>query len=72
MRFLVDENISTKIRQHLQNNGHDIQCVVEIAPGMKDADVLNWAIRFDRIFLTSNGRDFVVLVPQMENTIILD
>ena len=57
MRFLADENVPGDAVTELEAVGHDIVWVRTVAPGSKDADVLAWAVREERIILTFD-KDF--------------
>jgi predicted nuclease of predicted toxin-antitoxin system len=53
MRFLADENIPGDAVAEIEAAGRDIVWVRTVAPGSKDEDVLAWAVREERIILTS-------------------
>jgi predicted nuclease of predicted toxin-antitoxin system len=57
MRFLANENFPGTAVAALIAAGHDVVWVRNAAPGMRDPDVLAWAIRDERILLTF-GKDF--------------
>jgi predicted nuclease of predicted toxin-antitoxin system len=57
MRFHANENFPGDAVGDLRNAGHDVVWVRTDAPGMKDADVLAWAMRDSRILLTFD-KDF--------------
>jgi hypothetical protein len=57
VRFLADENIPGAVVETLAQAGHDISWVRLTAPGIDDRDVLDWAVREDRILLTFD-KDF--------------
>lgn len=57
MRFLVDECCGPPIAAWLRERDHDVRCVVDVAPGMLDMDVLAWAHREQRILVTAD-KDF--------------
>jgi hypothetical protein len=61
MRFLADESCDFRAVQALRAAGHDVEAVIETAPGAEDADVLDMAAREGRIFVTED-RDFGQLV----------
>jgi predicted nuclease of predicted toxin-antitoxin system len=57
MRFLVDECCGPVVARWLQQANHDVRRVAEMAPGLGDADVLQWAWREERVLIT-NDKDF--------------
>ncbi|MCW3984360.1 MAG: DUF5615 family PIN-like protein [Candidatus Bathyarchaeota archaeon] len=61
MKFLADENISTKVVNNLKNKGIDIVSVKEINAGLGDEAVLEIANAQNRILLTFDD-DFGELI----------
>jgi len=61
MYFIADENIDRQIVERLRHDGHDVQSVAEMAPGISDDEVLNLASRKSAVLLTAD-RDFGELV----------
>jgi Domain of unknown function (DUF5615) len=57
MRFLANENFPGDAVRALRSAGHEVAWVRTDAPGMKDADLLSWAAREERIILTFD-KDF--------------
>jgi predicted nuclease of predicted toxin-antitoxin system len=59
-RFLIDENLSPQLAQHLRRSlGFDATHVNEVGlKGASDADVLAYALAEHRIIVTSNAQDF--------------
>jgi predicted nuclease of predicted toxin-antitoxin system len=57
MRFLANENFPGAAVEALKAAGHDVVWVRAAAPGMADPDVLDWAVREERILLTFD-KDF--------------
>jgi predicted nuclease of predicted toxin-antitoxin system len=57
MRFLANENFPASAVAILASSGHDIIWIRTAAPGMRDPDVLSWAVREARILLTFD-KDF--------------
>jgi predicted nuclease of predicted toxin-antitoxin system len=57
MRFVADENFPGDAVNKLEVAGHDILWVRTMAPGSKDEDILELAVREDRIILTFD-KDF--------------
>jgi predicted nuclease of predicted toxin-antitoxin system len=63
MRFLADENFPGSVVATLLEKGHDVVWVRTTAPATKDADILSWAARENRILLTFD-KDFGELALQ--------
>jgi len=61
MKFLADENISTKVVNALRNKGIDIKPVKEFASSVSDETVLEIANKQNRILITFDN-DFAELV----------
>jgi len=61
MKFLSDENISTKVVSNLRDKGMDIVSVKEITAGLGDEAVLETANKQNRILLTFDD-DFGELI----------
>lgn len=57
MRFLADENFPMAAVTASGDAGHDVSWVHATAAGMRDADVLAWALRERRVLLTFD-KDF--------------
>ncbi len=57
MRFLANENFPGDAVAALQSEGHDVVWVRVAAPGIKDNEVLAWAVRDQRLLLTFD-KDF--------------
>ena len=57
MRFLANENFPGDAVGELRAAGHDVVWVRTNAPGMKDPQILAWAVRDNRILLTFD-KDF--------------
>ncbi len=57
MRFLANENFPRAAVDALRRSGHDVTWVRTAAPGIKDSDVLAWAVRDERILITFD-KDF--------------
>ena len=60
MRLVIDENMSPVIATLLRNYGHDVIAVAEESPRLPDPAVMEWAVREDRILVTSDN-DFGAL-----------
>lgn len=52
MRFLANESFPGDAVAELRASGHDVTWVREDAPGMRDPDILSWAMRETRVLLT--------------------
>jgi len=61
MKFLADENISTKVVGCLRNKGIDIISIKEIASGISDISVLETANKHKRVLITFD-EDFGELI----------
>ncbi len=61
MKFLVDVNASGSVAQWLIESGHDVAEVAARDPRMDDATVLAWAVREERIIITTD-RDFEEMI----------
>jgi predicted nuclease of predicted toxin-antitoxin system len=61
MRFLVDVNASGTVAAWLVEAGHDVVEVADRDPQMSDKDVLDWAVRDERIVVTTD-RDFEEMI----------
>ena len=68
MRFLANENFPGDAVSALELSGHDVVWIRTAAPGCKDEDILEWAVREGGILLTFDKRTdwaghFTVLEP---------
>jgi predicted nuclease of predicted toxin-antitoxin system len=61
MKFLADENISTKVVSNLRNKGIDIISIKEVASGISDESVLETANNQKRVLITFDD-DFGELI----------
>lgn len=61
MRFLADESCDFSIVRALRAAGHDVLAVAEISPRADDPNVMELAVRDERILLTED-KDFGQLV----------
>lgn len=61
MRFSADESCDFAVVRSLRKAGHDVAAVSQISPRIEDAEVINLAIRQERILLTED-KDFGQLV----------
>lgn len=64
MKFLLDENITPKVGEFLQEYGHDVKAIItQRLFGLKDEEVLRLAYKEGRALITINGKHYVILVP---------
>ena len=61
MKFLVDVNASGPVARWLANTGHDVRRVAERNPRMRDEEILRWAVREQRIIVTTD-QDFEKMI----------
>lgn len=61
MRFLADESCDFDLIRLLRKSGHDILAIAEISPRAEDTDVIERAVREERVLLTED-KDFGQLV----------
>lgn len=57
MKFLLDVNTSRVLGYWLQEMGHDVVWVADTDKRMKDEDILRWAVREQRVMITTD-QDF--------------
>lgn len=66
MKFLINENLSPKIAIELCKEEHDaVHIRDEGMLGFEDEDVMNCALKEQRILVTSNIRDFYRIAAQL-------
>ena len=61
MRFVADESVDYPIVLRLREAGHTVMAIVELDPGLSDADVLAYANQRNNVLLTGD-KDFGELV----------
>jgi predicted nuclease of predicted toxin-antitoxin system len=61
MRFLADESFDFDVVRALRSAGHDVQAVAEISPRAADSDVVDLAVKENKLLLTED-KDFGRLV----------
>ena len=61
MKFLVDVNASGAVARWLAEMGHDVVQVAEKDPRMPDEEILRWAVREERVIVTTD-RDFEEMI----------
>ena len=54
MKFLVDVNASGPVARWLVDAGHDVTRVSERNPRLRDEEILRWAVRDQRIIVTTD------------------
>jgi predicted nuclease of predicted toxin-antitoxin system len=67
VNFLLDENLSPRLVQHLGGKGIPAQHVAHVGlSGARDADVWRYAYEHDQVVVTVNASDFLVLAAGVE------
>jgi len=61
MNFLLDVNASGAVAQWLIHQGHDIVEVGQKDPKLSDKEILNWAVKEQRIIITTDN-DFEEMI----------
>lgn len=61
MRFLADESSDAIIVHKLRELGYEVTYIAELAPGIEDDEILQKALKEERLLLTED-RDFCELV----------
>ena len=61
MRFLLDVNASGLLSIFLLEAGHDVACVSHVNSRMTDSEILTWAVREERIIITTDS-DFEQMI----------
>ena len=61
MRFLADESCDFGLVRALREAGYEVTAVAEISPRAEDSEIINLAVREERILLTED-KDFGQLV----------
>jgi len=61
VRILADEDVPYPSIRSIRERGHDVDAVVDDAPGTEDTDVLARAVRDNRVLVTRD-RDFGELI----------
>ncbi|AFZ37837.1 hypothetical protein Sta7437_4368 [Stanieria cyanosphaera PCC 7437] len=67
MKFLIDVNASRSLGNWLVNKGYDIAYVSDVNPQMKDETILEWAIREQRVIVTTDN-DFEQMIWQQQKS----
>lgn len=61
MKFLLDVNASGMLSTLLLDAGHDVACVSRVDAQMSDGEILSWAVREERIIITTDS-DFEQMI----------
>jgi predicted nuclease of predicted toxin-antitoxin system len=61
MNFLADEGVDRQIVEGIRQNGHDVQYIAEMEPGISDEEVLNRANEKNALLITAD-KDFGEMV----------
>jgi predicted nuclease of predicted toxin-antitoxin system len=61
LRVLVDVGVGSAVEDRLRQAGHDVAAVRDQDPRMMDSDILDWAVREQRLVITMD-KDFGELV----------
>ena len=67
MNFVADEGVDAPIVKQLREQGHQVQYVAEMSPGINDTAVLNFANEDNAILITAD-KDFGDLVYRQRRT----
>ena len=63
MKFLLDVNVAGSVSRYLKESGHDIAEVIQEDPRMPDKAILSWAVKENRILVTTD-KDFEEMIWQ--------
>ena len=69
MIFVFDESVDRQVADRLRDDGHDVYCVWEMAPGIPDEAVLDCANANDALLVTAD-KDFGELVFRQHRTTV--
>jgi len=61
MKFLLDMNASGALLSLLLDSDHDVACVRDVDRKMSDSEILDWAVREQRIIITTDS-DFEQMI----------
>ncbi|WP_286393472.1 DUF5615 family PIN-like protein [Pseudanabaena mucicola] len=61
MKFLVDVNASGVLSTLLVELGHEVACVKDVNPRMGDDEIIAWAVREERVIVTTDN-DFEQMI----------
>lgn len=65
MKVLADEGVDAAIVARLRSDGHDVEYVAELAPGITDDEVLDRAASANQLLMTAD-KDFGELVFRLD------
>ena len=63
MKFLLDANVAGSVSEYLQESGYDVAEVINEDPRMPDKAILAWALKENRIIVTTD-KDFEEMIWQ--------
>ena len=63
MKFLLDANVAGSVSKYLKESGPNIAEVIRENPRMPDKDILAWALKENRIIITTD-KDFEEMIWQ--------
>ena len=63
MKFLLDANVAGSVSEYLQESGYDVAEVINEDPRMTDKAILTWAVKENRIIVTTD-KDFEEMIWQ--------
>ena len=67
MKFLIDECLTTRLVGVANDHGHESHHVAHLnLAGLKDWDVMDYAIKHDFVVVTNNAADFLRLYAERE------
>jgi predicted nuclease of predicted toxin-antitoxin system len=67
VKFLIDVNASRSLGNWLVFKGYDVVYVSDIDPKMEDETILEWAVREQRVILTTDN-DFEQMIWQQQKS----
>ncbi|MDQ0415989.1 putative nuclease of putative toxin-antitoxin system [Croceifilum oryzae] len=71
MRLFLDENVTPRVKDFFDTLGYDVETVSSVQMrGFHDEAVFRYAVKEKRIFLTHNGKDFIIQIPPMVHGVV--
>ncbi len=71
LRFLLDENVSSKLKNQLVLNGHEVKTVQDLnRRGVKNSELMELA-RVEKRILITYDKDFVYFKHRFDNYLII-
>lgn len=67
MKFLIDVNVSRSLGNQLIEKDYDVAFVGEVDPRMADEKILEWAVREQKIIITTDN-DFEQMIWQQQKS----